>query len=103
MKVRGHTRQTGRVRGQIDEGDLLSATLGHLHARREILRNGIGESHFAALDRISEKQRCEDLRYGADLEDGIGVDRAFYFPGACIRDRAPAGWIDDADDDADAL
>jgi hypothetical protein len=103
MKIRGQPRKTGGVGGQIDEGDLLSVALGHPHVRREILRNGIGERHFAALDCIGEEQRCEDLRHRADLEDGIGVDRFFSCLGARVSDRAPAGGIDDADDDADAL
>ena len=84
-------RQSGRVRGQIDERDLLSAALRHLHVRREIFRNGIGESHFAALHRIGEEQRREDFRHGADLEDGVGVDRLSVLRGLAVRDDAPAG------------
>jgi hypothetical protein len=92
------------VRRQIHERDDASAPLGHFDVGREILHYRIVELHFAAPHHVGEHERREHLRNGADLENGVAVERPrIVFRERAVRDDATVPRIDESHDDSNAL
>ncbi len=84
-KVRRHARQPGRLRRQIEQGDLSPVPRGDVRRARQILRDRIVEPHFAAAHHVGEDRRSEDLRDRTDLEYVIGVNTNRDYASALVQ------------------
>jgi len=70
----------------------------------QVFGNGVGERDLFALDHVGEEQGSEDLRNGANFEDGVAVHLAGVVLGErAMGDDGAAFGGEDADHDADAL
>ena len=76
---------------------------GTLTLGRQVLRYRIGYRYFAFLHHIHEHQGCKHFGHGADLEDGVAIERPLVIlRETAVGDNPPAFCIDDADHHADA-
>ncbi len=99
-EIAGEARQTGVMRGEIDERDLAPLVGGHRRPLREEPSDGLVELHLTALHGTGEEQRGEGLRDRADLEDRVFVERRSAWPRRTVADEAALPVFENADRDA---
>ena len=70
----GHSRQSGRVGGEVEQRHLLAGARGG--DAREVLDQAVIERELAAKDHVGEDRGGERLRHRADLKARGSVERA---------------------------
>ena len=94
--VRRHAGQARRLRGEVEQRDLLAAARRNVCRRRQELGHGVVEPHLAAGDHVGQNRGREGLGDRPDLEDAARVH--------ADRDVAAAArGIEQSDDDALAV
>jgi hypothetical protein len=103
MHIRGQPRQAGGVSREVNERNRMAISLRHFCAGRQVLGYWISQRDLSALDHVSQQQSREHLRFRANFEDCLPVERVgVTFLQVPISNHAPVGRTHDAYDYSDA-